>query len=198
LSRALKSLAQRGGLLVDVGANAGYFTCLWTATNSANTAYAFEPSPRNAAMLKQNVNAQWFKDRVTIFTTALGKKTGEAHFDLGPSEQTGWGGFAIASSKETVRVPVQRLEDIIPADTEIAVLKVDTEGADAWVLEGAEGLLRSKRIRHVFCERNVVRMQVLGIVDGSLERLLRAAGYTVEYLYGSRRTEIHASYEQHR
>jgi len=51
LSRRISSLAKTGGCLVDVGANAGYFSCIWAAANPLNEVYAFEPSPRNLAML---------------------------------------------------------------------------------------------------------------------------------------------------
>src|SRR5437867_3007474 len=44
LSRKLSRLARRGGVLVDVGANVGYFSILWVALNPRNRAYAFEPS----------------------------------------------------------------------------------------------------------------------------------------------------------
>src|SRR5207302_7105545 len=55
LSRTLAGLAPAGGILVDVGANIGYFSLLWTAYNSENTALAFEASPRNQEMLRANV-----------------------------------------------------------------------------------------------------------------------------------------------
>lgn len=192
LSRFIRALARKGGLFVDVGANVGYFTCLWAAINPTNVAYAFEPSPRNMEMLQQNLSTQNFGCRVKLFPFALGRETGVGNFHLGPPEQSGWGGISLSASSETLKVAIRRLDELIESDREIAALKVDTEGADAWVLEGAAGLLRAKRIQHVFCERNTSRMEALGIATDSLERLLKNAGYTVEYLDGSKRGEIHA------
>src|SRR5438093_12440109 len=41
LSRKMADLATEGGLLVDVGANAGYFSCLWAAIRDDNSVLAF-------------------------------------------------------------------------------------------------------------------------------------------------------------
>ncbi|MCI0746944.1 MAG: FkbM family methyltransferase [Verrucomicrobia subdivision 3 bacterium] len=192
LTRSVANLARNGGVLVDVGANIGYFSCLWAGLNSGNIAYAFEPSARNFSMLERNIRAQPFRDSIRASSTALGRETGELHFDPGPAEQSGWGGLAGTPSADAVRVKVERLDNIMRTTEQIAVLKIDTEGADAWVLEGAACLLRNKRVRHVFCERNVTRMKALGIPDDAIEQFLNRVGYKVTYIDGSKRGEIHA------
>src|SRR5436305_1072456 len=77
LSRQLAVLARQGGLLVDVGANAGYFICLWAALNPSNAVYAFEPSPRNLQMLRRNASVLRDLGRLKILDCALGKEEGE-------------------------------------------------------------------------------------------------------------------------
>ncbi|KAA6351939.1 hypothetical protein EZS27_000736 [termite gut metagenome] len=44
------------GVMVDVGANYGYFSCLWASQNPQNKVYAFEASPMNVNPLKNNVD----------------------------------------------------------------------------------------------------------------------------------------------
>lgn len=179
LSRRISSLAKQGGLMLDVGANAGYFSCIWAALNSANEVYAFEPSPRNLSMLRQNVSALDNPQRVQIFDHALGKEAGTLHFDIGPEDQSGWGGLANSASARTIQVKVCRLDDLIPSDKFISVLKIDTEGADTWVLFGAENLLRQKRIKCVFFEANSQRMQQLGIQADEAGKFLNDMNYKV-------------------
>ena len=72
------------------------------------------------------------------------------------------------------------MDDVMPADVLIDVLKIDTEGADAWVLDGAEQLLMSHRVRHVFFEQNLPRMTGLGIPRDAPFRTLESCGYKVE------------------
>ena len=55
LSRRMMQFAKMGGLMVDVGANYGYYSCLWAAANPQNQVVAFEASPRNLSALQLNL-----------------------------------------------------------------------------------------------------------------------------------------------
>jgi hypothetical protein len=109
--------------------------------------------------------------------------------DPGPEDQTGWGGLTSSTSTRAVRVDVKTLDQVLPAETQIEVLKIDTEGADHWVLEGAQQLLRERRINHIFFEQNVARMKALAIAEDAPRRLLEASGYRVEAFGGSGQNE---------
>lgn len=149
-TRALQAEATAGGLLVDVGANMGYFSLLWASMSALGTVLAFE--------------------------AAVSDRDGDVVFDPGPDEQTEWGGIAPEPGSGALRVPCVRLDTVL-RDREIDVLKVDVEGADALVLEGAEGLLSRGLIKKVFFEQNPDRMQRLGIEPGRAFRLLERVGY---------------------
>ena len=182
LSRRISSLAKTGGMLLDVGANAGYFSCIWAALNPDNKAYSFEPSPRNLAMLRQNIAGLDNPQRVQIFDHAVGKEAGTLHFDIGPEDESGWGGLANSAGARTIQVKVRRLDELVPTGQDISVLKIDTEGADTWVLMGAEQLLRQKRIKRIFFESNPPRMQQLGIKPDEAEKFLTEVGYKVQQM----------------
>jgi FkbM family methyltransferase len=179
LSRAIAGLASAGGVLIDVGANIGYFSLVWTAYNTKNTALAFEASPRNQEMLRLNIAANGLCQRVKIYPFALGKSESIAAFDQGPEEQSGWGGLSLSASDGTIQIRVSPLDAIISADKPIAVLKVDTEGADLWVLMGAEKLLRRRQIHNIFYESNFERMQLLGIGVDEVASFLNRLNYKV-------------------
>jgi FkbM family methyltransferase len=177
LTRRVAQLASEGGLLVDVGANAGYFSLVWAAARPDNRVLAVEPSPRNIALLEDNISRNGLAQRTRILPLALGRKSGRAWFDPGPPAQTGWGGLSLDVTG--VEVEVARLDDVLGAREEVAVLKIDAEGADLWVLEGCEALLASRRIRRVFYEENRPRMAVLGILPGAGAVFLSRCGYRV-------------------
>lgn len=186
LTRAIVRLGHRGGLLVDVGANIGYFTCLWAALGPENRALAFEPSPRNLPGLKANVARAGFQSRISIHDCALGRVSGRVAFDLGPDDQSGWGGLAPAPSPGAIHVQVKLLDDVLPPGTRVSVLKIDAEGADTWVLQGAARLLRDKRVAHVFFEQNAARMRLLGIPAQAAHNFLAKLGYRVGALPGDK------------
>lgn len=177
LTKMILALARRGGLLVDAGANYGYFSLLWAATNPQNTVLAFEASPRNHAAFIRNVERNGLGDRIAADSRAIGRESGLMRFEIGPDEQTGWGGLTKEPFAKGIQVTVTTLDEEIPNETEIAVLKVDVEGADTWVLEGARQLLKGRRIAHIMYEENQKRMTALGIERGTAERILKDNGY---------------------
>jgi FkbM family methyltransferase len=182
-TRVLTGLAcDPGGVLVDVGANLGYFSLLWAAQKPENRVVAFEASPRNVSLLTHNIETNHVSDRVEVRAEAAGPECGAAQFDVGPEEQTGWGGIVHEATSSTVEVPMRRLDAALANEARIAVLKIDVEGADALVLEGAEQLLREKRIAHIFFECNKPRMARLGIPENRPIELLRDCGYMVQTL----------------
>ncbi len=192
LTRKIVELAKQGGLFVDVGANYGYFSCMWAASNSENRVIAFEASPRNVAPLRENIAKNYLEAQVDIYDIALGKEAGNLPFSFMSDEQTGWGGLALKDGTNTINVPVVTLDQFWTklADQTINVLKIDTEGADTWVLEGASQLLKEKRIKHIFFEENEVRMSALGILSDTAKNLLESCGYQLKQI---ERGEWHAS-----
>jgi FkbM family methyltransferase len=176
LSRRIAGQAKTGGLFVDVGANMGYFSLVWAALSRAGTVIAFEAAPRNIQLFRKNVEQNHLLDRITLVSKAVGTRTGGIAFDLGPADQTGWGGISYGSCVDNVEVPLVRLDEALPA-TNIDVLKIDVEGADTFVLQGCEGLLRDRRIRMIYFEQNVGRMKQLGISPGEAQGFLRSFGY---------------------
>jgi FkbM family methyltransferase len=163
--------------MIDVGANLGYFSLLWVAANPANKCIAFEASPRNIDLLTRNVTGNGFESQVRVFRQAAGKESGLLDFSPGPDDQTGWGGLVLAAAPGTVTVDVVRIDEAVACEEEIAILKVDTEGADTWVLMGCERLLRERRVREVWFEQNKPRMRTLGIGERDAEEFLRSVGY---------------------
>lgn len=191
LTLVMKKLAQsEGGTLLDVGANYGYFSLLWASQNAGNRVEAVEASPRNLATVKRNIDKNNLANQITLHALAAGNHEGAVSFDLGPEEQTGWGGITQNATASTVTVPQHRLDSLF-ADRNFTVLKIDCEGADAWVLEGAEKLLRDKKIKHIFLEENVTRQEQLGIAPKTVFATLERFGYHYEKLCGSK-DDFHA------
>jgi hypothetical protein len=77
-------------------------------------------------------------------------------------------------------VEVTTLDEAIFAaapDPKVDVLKIDAEGADAWVLEGAERLLRERRVHHVFFEQDDRLQHRLGVSRDAPQAILSRCGY---------------------
>jgi FkbM family methyltransferase len=180
LTKRLSSKARHaGGLFVDVGANAGYFSIIWASMRPSNRVLAFEAAPRNISILKTNVERNGLISQIAVRPIALGKEKGTLPFDCGPEEMTGWGGLALTESHSTINVDVERLDNLISDNQMIEVMKVDVEGADTWVIIGAEKLLRNKQIKTIYYEQNKTRLKQLGIGEDEAASFLSSVGYEV-------------------
>lgn len=183
LSTFFVKLATEGGLLIDVGANYGYFSCLWAGQHPQNQVLAFEPAPGNLDGLENNIDKNHLSGRIEILPIALGKEKGRMRFDIRiENKQTGWGGLTMDNSSNSLEVQVDTLDNYANEHniTSIDLLKIDTEGADTWVLYGAENLLKQKKIKHIFFEHNFGRMKDLQIERGAAREFLEKCGYVVE------------------
>ncbi len=181
-SKTIIKMAKKGGLLIDVGANYGYFTCLWASVNPKNKVVAFEASPLNIEPLKINISKNNLHKQVIIEPKAVGKEEGTLMFSLCNTEgQTGWGGLSLEQQIDDVAVEAITLDTYATINeiNEIDVLKIDTEGADTWVLYGAKNLLLQKRIKHIHFEKNPFRMTGLKINYNDPEQFLNQCGYKV-------------------
>lgn len=110
---------------------------------------------------------------------AAGHRTGLMRFDPGPQAQTGWGGVVTDERAGTVLVAMLPLDALLPGDFHAAVLKIDVEGADTWVLQGCQRLLAERRAGVVFFEQNLPRLRALGIEPDAAQHLLTTLGYRV-------------------
>jgi FkbM family methyltransferase len=177
LTRRVIELGRQGGRMIDIGANLGYFSLLWTSCCPENTCVAFEAAPRNLEILRKNVAQNGMTERVRIVPAAAAARPGKLFFDLGPEDQRGWGGIALEKGDKQIEVEAVRVDEIVRADEPVSLLKVDVEGADAWALMGCEQLLKDGVVKEIWFEQNKPRMAQLGIAEEEAPAYLESLGY---------------------
>lgn len=133
-------------VIFDVGFNAGDFTSSVLAARPGASVFAFDPA-RFAARVWKDAFAN--DGRIRFVPLALSKEEGELEFhdyDNMCSSLAVRGGSP--SPAEVYRVPVGTLDNWCSAEhiDRIDLLKIDAEGYDLHVLEGASGMLRDSRI----------------------------------------------------
>jgi FkbM family methyltransferase len=158
LTRRLLREAHRGGLLVDVGANFGYYSLLWAGQGLDCSAMAFEPSPSVFSALCKNISQNHFSERITAHSFAVGQETSSVRFLPSPPGQTGWG-QVVEANEGSILVPSTTLDQELKGMEEVNVLKIDAEGADFQALLGAEECLRRRIFRNIFWEASTDRLE---------------------------------------
>ncbi|MCW5734323.1 MAG: FkbM family methyltransferase [Enhydrobacter sp.] len=148
LDRVLKP----GMVFVDVGANDGLYT-LFAArrVGPSGKVLAFEPSTRERINLERNIERNELRN-VTVLPVALGRSCGLAELRLAQSSHAGHntlGRFANDGVKAegTEQVQLQTLDSLAAERRlgRIDVMKIDVEGAEASVIEGARKVLTATR-----------------------------------------------------
>ena len=129
------------GTFVDVGANIGAYS-LGLGKNFANT-IAFEPNPETHSLLSHNLRFN-LDCKYQVSQLALGNRSYLANISVIKSNR---GGASLLPCNhecyETTEVRVETLDNVLEADiginekTTIDLIKIDVEGFEADVIEGA-------------------------------------------------------------
>jgi FkbM family methyltransferase len=178
VSETVARLLDPGELAVDAGANIGYMTRLMTSrVGDGGRVVAYEPHPDLHRVLSENVQRAPEGGEVVVVAAALSERAGEGELIVGSQFERNMGTASLApnggtATDKVVRVPVERLDDRIPDGSRVGLLKLDVEGHELQVLQGARRTLSQRRIRDIVFEEN-------GELPSPVTRLLEAAGYVL-------------------
>lgn len=139
----IANLLQHVDRFIDVGANLGYYTCL--ALQNGRGVLAIEPQQRNLRSLFQNLITNGWERNAEVMPVALAAEPGllTLYGASGPSASLlkSWAGY---SSRYHQTVPVSTLDNLLAGRFagERLLVKIDVEGAELGVLQGAQATLR--------------------------------------------------------
>ena len=126
-----------GTAIIDVGANIGNHSVFYAAVLGARV-YAFEPDRRSHDLLELNIAANELDGRIITECCGIGAQDGLASLNAGiPHSGTARISFGAGGD-----LSIRRLDSVGFADP-ICIVKVDVEGAEVGVLQGAAGLIEA-------------------------------------------------------
>lgn len=170
----LKKIPQ-GSIFLDVGANVGMYSIFAAAVRKAQV-YAFEPESQNFALLNQNIQSNGLSGKIIGYPLAISNEIalrplylsefsqgGSCHsfgekvgFDLKPRLET----FTQGSSSATIDHLVD--SGSIPCPH---FIKVDVDGFEHKVLDGARKTLTNPLLRELLVELNTNLPEHLRIIE---------------------------------
>ena len=157
VTEALWRLATRNETCLDVGANIGYMTgVLAGRMHGGGTIHSFEAMPTIFEELKRNIaliRARFPNVKIATHAAAVSSKPGVLRMELPGGFDTNRGLAKVGDSGE-IEVPAITLDDVFHDDIKIGVMKLDVEGHELAVLQGAEKMFASKRIRDCVFEEH--------------------------------------------
>jgi FkbM family methyltransferase len=187
----VKKLTKPGDVFVDVGANLGYYSLIAARAGTSHV-YAFEAQPSTYELLGKNVIINWMTKFITYENLAVYSHTTDLEFfvrdhypgnsSLGftPPDQLGkW-----FDTTTAVKVHAVALDDYF-ADKpgKIDLLKVDVEGAEPAVFEGARRTLAQNRGIKILCEWSPDQMATARQDPAHLVELWAEQGFRAHVLH---------------
>ncbi len=177
----LQRLLKPGQVYVDVGANIGTLTLAASGMVASNgKVIAIEAHPVTMQYLRDNVALNQFKN-IEVIHTAAGNQQGELVFSSINSDDQN---KVLLNKSGGVTVQVNTLDHVLASTSTIDLLKIDVEGYEKMVLEGATETLRKTTV--LLYESWEKHFEGYGYQTQDVIRLLQTAGFTVGKAAGDR------------
>jgi FkbM family methyltransferase len=177
MQEMVSKLVTKGGVVWDVGANAGFYTlALSRLVGASGTVCAFEPFAENVNNLMRHVRINHLNN-TKVIQAALGKETELASFEIGDLNSTGH----LSNNATSYFVPVLSIDDFLARFPELTpkLIKIDVEGAESAVLAGAKTLLTQHGPEILLALHGDTQMK-------ACQKILTSQGYTLFSLSGSK------------
>jgi FkbM family methyltransferase len=160
-------------LVLDVGANIGLHSILFSKWCRV---ISFEPQPVLFDILQTNIQNNQLENRITPVQFAISAKVGMELFGI-PVSYNAWdnpGGLGIVDASfsqdglKTIVVQTRTIDSLNYAD--VSVIKIDVEGHEREVLEGARETIAREKPNLIVeilggCNRNTYYNEIQGFID---------------------------------
>jgi FkbM family methyltransferase len=171
----LRRIIHEGDTVYDIGANLGLFTLLFSsAVGPGGHVIAIEPNPALTGNLAKTIEPL---PRVQLHCCALASEPGSAIFYIPKDDHmlaslANWSGQRV----NEVTIPVDTLDHIVDQHPPPALVKIDVEGAEDLVLQGASRMLASPTPPIIFFEQIPSAAAAFGYAPCSAQRRVAETG----------------------
>lgn len=178
----------RGGHILDVGANIGYCSTLFAGvTDPGCCVFAFEPEPFNVLLLERIIRKHAILN-VVLAQTAVGVAEGRVLLKLNPRHR---GDHRVVTAPQPpasgcIEVPLTSIDRFLEerhAVTPVRFIKIDVQGYELAVCQGAEGTLKQNPECVVALEYMPEALEELGFRPPDLLDWFAARGYGVQAVH---------------
>lgn len=163
----MRRLVGKGDIVADIGANFGWYTTLFSKCVGENGhVFAFEPTPTIHAELREHIALNDCTSNVTLNDCGLGNMRSEKTIFTFKGLPHGHSSLSTLGREDTVasEINIVTLDEYINENNiaRIDWAKIDVEGSEMMVLEGAKNLLASNNAPMWIIEMNQVTSGAFG------------------------------------
>ena len=133
----------RPDMFLDIGAHAALYSLILKTRYPDIEVHAFEPDRTNLCQLYANLFVNKLQNKILVHEHGISDKDGKVMFDV--SEETTGRGTRHISSSGSIEIDVKRLDNVLADKGRIVAVKIDVEGHECQVVDGASELLGSNQ-----------------------------------------------------
>lgn len=180
-TKLLRFLAKPGTWMFDVGANIGLMALPVLKDNPEVKVLSFEPSPNTLPFLKRTIEGSPYRNRWQLVSKAVGRSPGTTEFHVSPAsfdlfDSIAHGGRIRGATSVQLEMTTLDHEWQQLGRPAVSVIKIDVEGWESEVLQGAKELIGSQR-PGILLEWNEVNLAPAGVSAGALLKLAEDMDY---------------------
>jgi FkbM family methyltransferase len=185
----LRRMLRPGDTYVDVGANIGTLVLTAaTVVSGTGKVIGIEAHPLTFQHLTANIELNKFPG-IQAIHSAVGNQRGSVFFsDINSDDQN----KVLTEKKNGLEVRLDTIDNLLAGIGAIQLLKIDVEGYEKYVLEGATEIL--KRTRIVLYESWDKHFQNFGYNSGHVIDLLNKNGFEVYNIEGNILRSLNSDY----
>jgi len=174
----VKKEIRRGDVVLDIGANIGYYTLLFAKLVGENgKVIAFEPDPTNFALLKRNVEINGYKN-VVLVQKAVSNKSGKLKLYLSEDNKGDHRIYNSHDNRKFVEIEGIKLDDYFKDENrKINFVKMDIQGAEGGAVQGMFELLMKNRSMEIISEFWPIGLKRFGIEPIEYLKMLLSHGF---------------------
>ena len=182
VEQVIRRVLAPGSVIVDVGANVGWFAALASSIVGADGhVYAIEPNPDNARLIAHTINRNKLSN-VHLVPLAFSDSTGFSTFRSAMGSNGGFLNLDEPSSIDpgVTIVPTMRFDELdVPR---VDVIKIDVEGAEPIVFRGAAATIERDHPVIIFEFSCEMTERVGGVAARDHLKMFQSYGYELSLI----------------
>jgi FkbM family methyltransferase len=188
--RTFAQAISEGDVVYDVGAHIGTYSVIAAQrVGTSGAVVAYEPNPTACEYLRRHLNWNQMGERVQVREVACGATAGAAQLYWLPGESEGSSGLIAIEGFAQRQVQVTTLDaEVTALQLAPTLIKIDVEGAEWEVLQGAHATLRSVK-PHLLISLHPTALAKVGATAERVLAWLEQQGYRYQEL--GRDHEVH-------
>jgi FkbM family methyltransferase len=143
----IKALLKEGDCVIDIGANIGYYALVMAkCVGNRGKVFCFEPDKTNFAILKRNVEANQYTDRVILFNDAVSFESGKIKLYISETNRGDHRIYSSDQSREFIEINAVRLDEVNEVmNCNIKLIKIDIQGSEMIALSSMRKVIEKNK-----------------------------------------------------